>query len=406
MWRANCGSNPLYPQGGTWIYDRANWCPGAEVTTDEYELTEFLIPNEPLMLQYQFQDGYVWNGGGSTPYYRIETQLVTYGEPNFANDARIEEILAPNIEKFYLRDNPICGSPVIRIRNTGGEDLTSLKIEYGIVDGAVNSFTWTGNLGFMDETLVTLPPFNNNGKWDSQSNKFFAEIIDASDEYTPNNYLEADFEVTPDFDQYDYVVFNLLTNNAGHEISNTLKDENGNIIASGSGYFNNTMYSDTFYLEPGCYTFQIKDSDGDGLEFWANNDGEGSALLKGVYTSPIVYSELIYNFPVDFGNEITFNFTIGGINTAIEDLKAFEPVFEIFPNPTTGLTTSKLQLPYSQDVRIKVFDVMGRQLVSKELEKVSLEFVPLDLSRLNAGVYHCTVESDQGIYTEKIIISK
>ncbi|NJK97021.1 MAG: hypothetical protein HC905_20740 [Bacteroidales bacterium] len=27
MWK-DCGANPLYPQGGTWIYDRAYWCPG------------------------------------------------------------------------------------------------------------------------------------------------------------------------------------------------------------------------------------------------------------------------------------------------------------------------------------------------------------------------------------------
>ncbi|MCK5821319.1 MAG: hypothetical protein KAH17_05520, partial [Bacteroidales bacterium] len=27
LWKS-CGDNPLYPQGGTWIFDRALWCPG------------------------------------------------------------------------------------------------------------------------------------------------------------------------------------------------------------------------------------------------------------------------------------------------------------------------------------------------------------------------------------------
>ena len=27
LWK-KCGDNPLYPQGGTWIFDRALWCPG------------------------------------------------------------------------------------------------------------------------------------------------------------------------------------------------------------------------------------------------------------------------------------------------------------------------------------------------------------------------------------------
>ena len=28
VWK-ECGDNPIYPQGGTWIFDRAGWCPGA-----------------------------------------------------------------------------------------------------------------------------------------------------------------------------------------------------------------------------------------------------------------------------------------------------------------------------------------------------------------------------------------
>ncbi len=406
LWRNTCGLNPLYPQGGTWIYDRANWCPGAEVATDEYELTPFLVNGQPLTLQYQFQDGYTWNGSGSTPYYRIETQLVSYGEPNFVNDARIEEIVAPNKEKYYLRKNPICGSPMIRIRNTGSEDLTSLKIKYGIVGGTSNTYTWTGDLDFMQTTLVTLPPFNNNGKWDANTEVFFAEIIDNSDEYEFNNYLESEFEVTPDFEPYDYYVFNLLTNNAGNETTNTLKDEDGNIIVNGYGYFNNTLYSDTFFLESGCYSFEIKDNDGDGLSFWANNDGSGSAVLKGVRTFPVAYSELIYDFPVDFGREITFNFTIGGINTATEELDEFQPVFELFPNPSDGLVNLKMQLSYAQDVSIGIYDIMGNQVALKELEKVSFEFVPFDLSHLSPGVYNCSIETEQGVFTKKIIISK
>ncbi|MEI6899614.1 MAG: LamG-like jellyroll fold domain-containing protein, partial [Bacteroidota bacterium] len=39
VWRL-CGINPLYPQGGTWLYDRANWCPGAEVSTKDFELAQ------------------------------------------------------------------------------------------------------------------------------------------------------------------------------------------------------------------------------------------------------------------------------------------------------------------------------------------------------------------------------
>ena len=33
----------LYPQGGTWVYDRANWCPGDKATTRNHELTSYLL---------------------------------------------------------------------------------------------------------------------------------------------------------------------------------------------------------------------------------------------------------------------------------------------------------------------------------------------------------------------------
>ncbi len=31
----DCSEIPIYPQGGTWIYDRAGWCPGDPTTLHE-----------------------------------------------------------------------------------------------------------------------------------------------------------------------------------------------------------------------------------------------------------------------------------------------------------------------------------------------------------------------------------
>src|SRR5690606_5256547 len=33
IWRDDCGKNPVYRQNGTWIYNRAGWCPGDVGTT-------------------------------------------------------------------------------------------------------------------------------------------------------------------------------------------------------------------------------------------------------------------------------------------------------------------------------------------------------------------------------------
>ena len=38
----DCGNNPIYPQGGTWPFDRAGWCPGTIVDYQKFELTHYL----------------------------------------------------------------------------------------------------------------------------------------------------------------------------------------------------------------------------------------------------------------------------------------------------------------------------------------------------------------------------
>ena len=45
LWRDDCGEVAIYPQGGTWIYNRANWCPGDKANTREHELTDFINLN-------------------------------------------------------------------------------------------------------------------------------------------------------------------------------------------------------------------------------------------------------------------------------------------------------------------------------------------------------------------------
>ena len=46
LWK-DCGSNPLYPQGGTWVYDRGHWCPGDLQNPDCYDVKA--SPKESLI---------------------------------------------------------------------------------------------------------------------------------------------------------------------------------------------------------------------------------------------------------------------------------------------------------------------------------------------------------------------
>ncbi len=46
IWKDDCGCNPIQPQGGTWIYNRAGWCPGTKVNEYIYDLTPYIKGNK------------------------------------------------------------------------------------------------------------------------------------------------------------------------------------------------------------------------------------------------------------------------------------------------------------------------------------------------------------------------
>ena len=58
---------------------------------------------------------------------------------------------------------------------------------------------------------------------------------------------------------------NLTTDNYGSETSWLLRDSSNATLYSGSGYSNNTSYTEEFCLADGTYTFTINDSYGDGI---------------------------------------------------------------------------------------------------------------------------------------------
>ncbi|MDQ1265650.1 MAG: C-terminal target protein, partial [Bacteroidota bacterium] len=160
VWR-ECGDNFLYPQGGTWLLDRTNWCPGAEVTPYDYELSKYIQPGKTASIDYGMEYyNEKWTSGSNTrPNWVLRSYLITYSDPNFELDASIEDIISPSLKQEYLRLNPICNGAEIIIKNNGNRKLTSLDFEYGIVGGGKAAYHWTGNLDFIQTEKVKLPPF-------------------------------------------------------------------------------------------------------------------------------------------------------------------------------------------------------------------------------------------------------
>ena len=108
VWRNTCGMNELYPQSGTWIYNRANWCPGDLIKPVHHKLPG-VVAGTYSNIDLQF-DNYIGSGGAG---YGCEGQLFYYGGYNKTLDASMDDIIAPTRDENHFRENPICGNPIV-----------------------------------------------------------------------------------------------------------------------------------------------------------------------------------------------------------------------------------------------------------------------------------------------------
>lgn len=396
VWRDNCDLNPLYPQGGTWVYDRANWCPGAEVWTYDWELSPYTTPGTSITLDHDVQP-YV--SGGPWDYYQIEDQLITYGAPNFTLDAAVEDILSPSKDQMYGRYNPVCTSPVIKIKNTGSTTLTSLTITYGLNGASPSVFNWTGNLKFMEITTVTLGTFN----WAQGATDFNVTVSNpngGSDQYSKNNTKISKFTYPPVMPSQFVIEFKTNTN--PEEDQYTLMDDAGTVIASRNGVLlmANTIYKDTVTLSNGCYTFELSDSGEDGLSFWANTS-QGSGYVRFKKVSP---ATIIKSFPTDFGGQIYQQFTVG-LTSGINDFILTDNTsMNVYPNPSNGHVFIDVNLIEKKDGTIEINNVLGEKVYTYEFKNLTAESVEANLAELKKGVYFVSLRSGKDHLTKKLII--
>ncbi|MCW3085665.1 MAG: hypothetical protein JWP12_3031 [Bacteroidetes bacterium] len=396
VWRNNCDVNPLYPQGGTWVYDRANWCPGAEVWTYDFELTPYVSPGTTAVLDHDVEP---YTNNGDWDYFQIEDQLVSYSAPNFTLDAAVEDILSPSTNQMWTRYNPVCTSPVIRIKNTGSTTLTSLTITYGLNGGTPSTYNWTGNLPFMQTEEVTL----GNFAWVPSATDFNVTISSpngGSDQYIYNNSKTSHYTYPPIMPSQFVIEFK--TNLYNSEDQYTLKDASGTIIRSRNGALlaANTLYKDTVNLADGCYTFELTDSGEDGLSFWANPD-QGSGYARFRKVSPAV---ILKNFNADFGGQIYQQFTVNSTTGITEFVFAKNNTLNVYPNPTDGHVYIDIDLTEKQNGNIEITDIFGKKVYTHEFKELSAESLEADLSGLKKGMYFVNLRTTDGLLSKKLLI--
>ncbi len=386
-----CGDNPIYPQGGTWIYDRAGWCPGMASDMQEFDITQYVTPGQTVNINYDMQTA------SGTSRYIINHQLVTYGAANFNTDVAVVDIISPSNKIVNNKLGSICQNPQVLIRNTGKTTLTSVTIKYWINNSATpQTYNWTGSLDFMKDEVVSIPA--QGALWNDLSGTgtdvFNVEVTSpngGTDEYALNNKTHTTFDI-PDVLPSDFIIW-FRTNRAAAENSYEIKDQWGSVVFSKSGFLNNTNYRDTVHLGSGCYTMVLHDNGGDGISFWANSDGNGAFRFARVTTGPILKV-----IEPDFGNSYTYNFTVDAPLSFEELHPSLETL--VYPNPANN--QFMVEMKDANKATITIVNNAGQII---ELPKtVENNLVTFNSSALVKGVYYVRIETDKGIEMQKLVI--
>ena len=163
-----------------------------------------------------------------------------------------------------------CGSslePVVLIKNMGGDNLTSLDIEYSINGGTSQTFAWTGDLGFNLGEEVTLPEMTFSAQEINTIDISVSNPNGQTDPNPDNDNLTHNFNAAPQVTS-STVLFELKTDNYPEETTWKVTNSAGTILYSGGPYSGqpNTVFNETWTIDDlDCYTFSIYDVYGDGI---------------------------------------------------------------------------------------------------------------------------------------------
>ncbi|WP_367391729.1 Omp28-related outer membrane protein [Lewinella sp. LCG006] len=277
-------------------------------------------------------------------------EVVPHLVSDYLSDANLVAVIAPDdtCDPFL--------SPSIIFRNDGQEVLTSCTVNYGILGGATNSISWSGEVAPLESLTLELDPIATLAG--ESTNTLYVNLEGPNNYADPtsfNNAREHHFTLAPQVED-SFFQLAIRTDEFGYELYWEVVDESGTILANGGNevvgetnggsqiatpsdpgaYSNSTFIIEEFYLPAaGCYELRILDDYGDGLccyygnGFYRLRQANGNVLLQGA----------------EFGTLEEKHFTVGSIttyNTLLEDEKA---VPRLFPNPLPAGHTLQIVWP-------------------------------------------------------------
>jgi len=302
IWRDDCGLNPIFPQLEAWSSNHPNWCPGLRVNPLVHYLNKESLKQEDIKVDMRFQKDLYENSGVQS--YITSAVLFALAEPTEKLNVSISEIIAPNIDLWHHRYNPICGNPIILIQNNGKETVNTITFNYGYNYQTDNKFRWKGELGFMEQEIVYLPSLN----W------YFYDKYDEPETFTAHiskvngqekAYLRGKKTSVMELaDVFPYKLsFEIQTGDDAQYNGLEIFNEDGDIVYMSEELSDHKNYQFNLSLNPGCYEMIFYDEQGNGIKL---PNSKASCLKVKDQKNGIVLKE----YQGDFGLEIREQFMI------------------------------------------------------------------------------------------------
>lgn len=385
LWK-ECGDNPLYPQAGTWIFDRANWCPG-ELQLPEAVTVPIAGGGRPLDKHTVDIDLEPYAHDSSSAHTSIAAYAVQLARPRALHDAAVEAILLPSDDPRHGRLNPAVHEPRVVVRNNGEAPLDLLLIRYGTEGFRQRSYVHARRIAFGGTDTVTLPHLIDMKPGRNTFTVSVHEPNGRKDGWKHDNTMRSAFTAADVLDSV--LIVQLRTNAEPQHNAITLSSTRGRLhIDRPLGALRpDTLYADTLRLPAASYVLQLADTAGDGLEFWYNAKG-GRGFLRLLDGQ----GRLLKRFQSDCGNGLQYQFRVGGPATVPPDAAAD---IGLFPTRTTGPTVLDYFANAPGALRIRIIGEDGAEaaLIAPTAPVKEL-ILPIDLSDKPRGRYMVKVECD------------
>lgn len=300
----------------------------------------------------------------------LKTSTADVAIPLFANDAELKGERNCTENACTTSTTPL--SVQFSLYNRGTTPLTSAVITYNVNAGAVETYTWTGNLLQDKYAIITIPTGATSGAINAQ----VVSVNGVADQRGTNNFAAIAIGNSVPTGSPNFT-FELQRDVYGSETTWTLTNSLGTVLYSGGATADTypnlpALFTQNWSLPINdCYTFTINDSGADGFSTYG-----GTYRIKNSFGDVVILA-------TDFTATQSKTFRVVAALSTNETVKSQE-TFAIYPNPADDvLNITKI----SDKAKFEIHNAVGQLVNSGDIKANQVR-----VAELVKGTYIITIK--------------